>query len=161
VRQLVTGKDNSCYNFRGGSAQTTNDVSIFQSRNHFRQSYIMTFHKIMAPIFSRLGVKLITRNISQGGLGTLQNAIASGSIYGDKVDILIWDSGMTEKANRDHIDLFFRQGLIGGQHVPVIWSAGGTFDILKVLHEHADADVGEFGLGLDGIGCSVHEMLSG
>jgi len=119
--------------------------------NHFRQSYIMQFHKVMAPIFARLGVKLITRNISQGGLGTLQNSMASGSLYGDEVDILIWDCGMTEKGSPNHIDLFFRQGLIGGKRVPVIWSAGGTFDILKTLHEECDADVGEFGVGTDGI----------
>jgi hypothetical protein len=111
----------------------------------------MQFQKIMTPIFARLGVKLITRNISQGGLGTLQGALGSGDIYGNKVDLLIWDSGMTEKGNRDHIDLFFRQGLIAGDHVPAIWSAGGTFDILKTLHEEANADVGEFGLGLAGI----------
>lgn len=63
----------------------------------------------MAPVFARLGVKLITRNVSQGGLGTLQNSLASGSLYGDEVDLLIWDSGMTEKNNQEHIDVFFRQ----------------------------------------------------
>ena len=59
--------------------------------------------------------------------------------------------GMTERASQDHIDLFFRQGLIGGDKVPVIWSAGGNFNALKMLHQEADADVGEFGLGLDGV----------
>ena len=87
----------------------------------------MQFHRIMAPIFARLGVTLITRNISQGGMGTLQNSLGSGDIYGNKVDILIWDSGMTEKTRQDHIDFFFRQGLIGGVHVPVLWSAGGQY----------------------------------
>ncbi|CAB9502397.1 expressed unknown protein [Seminavis robusta] len=119
--------------------------------NHFRQSYSMQFQRIMAPIFARLGVKLITRNISQGGLGTLQNTLGSGDIYGRKIDILIWDSGMTEIHNRNHIDLFFRQALLAGDHVPVLWSAGGTYELLKELHENADVDVGEFGLGLDGI----------
>ncbi|CAB9497414.1 expressed unknown protein [Seminavis robusta] len=119
--------------------------------NHFRQSYPMQFHRIMAPIFARLGVRLITRNISQGALGTLQNTLGSGDIYGRKIDVLIWDAAMTEKFDQHLIDLFFRQALIAGDHVPVLWSAGGTYDLLKVLHEHADADVGEFGLGLDGI----------
>jgi hypothetical protein len=110
----------------------------------------MQFHKIMAPIFARLGVKLVTRNMSQGGMGTLQNALASSTLYGDEIDLLIWDAGMTEKSYKAHIDIFFRQGLMG-KRVPVIWSAGSTFDILKMLHEEVDADVGEFGLGLDGI----------
>lgn len=48
---------------------------------------------------------------------------------------------MTEGQNLPHIDIFLRQGLIGGNRVPVLW--GGNFDLLKMLHEHADADVGE------------------
>ena len=54
---------------------------------------MMQFHKVMEPVFARLGVKLITRNVGMGGLGTIQNGIGSGSIYGDEVDLLIWDSG--------------------------------------------------------------------
>ena len=61
--------------------------------NHFRQSYIMQMHKVMAPIFARLGVKLITRNISLGGLGTVQGTMGAADIYGRDIDILIWDSG--------------------------------------------------------------------
>jgi hypothetical protein len=56
---------------------------------------------------------------------------------------------MTEGQNYDHIDLFLRQGLMGGNRVPVLW--GGNFGLLKNLHEHADADVGEFGTASDGI----------
>jgi len=117
--------------------------------NHFRQSYMMQFHKIMYPIFARLGVKLITRNVGQGGLGTIQGAMGSGSVYGDEVDLLLWDSGMTEGGNPEHIDLFLRQGLLGGNRVPVIW--GGTFALLQMLHENADVDVGEWGNARDGI----------
>jgi hypothetical protein len=99
--------------------------------NHFRQSYAMQFHRITAPVLARLGVTLVTRNLSQGGLGTVQNAMAAGDLYGQEIDLLIWDAGMTEKSFPEHIDLFFRQGLLGGNRVPVVWSAGGTFDILK------------------------------
>ena len=53
----------------------------------------MQFHKIMEPVFARLGVKLITRNMAQGGMGTTQASMGSGSIYGDEVDLLLWDSG--------------------------------------------------------------------
>ena len=54
---------------------------------------MMQFHKVMYPIFARLGVKLITRNVGQGGLGTIQAGIGSGGIYGDEIDVLLWDSG--------------------------------------------------------------------
>ena len=52
---------------------------------------------------------------------------------------------MTElpKGSSDLIDLFMKQGLIGGNRVPVIW--GAPFKILKPIHENADADVGEWG----------------
>ena len=118
--------------------------------NHFRQSYMMQFHQIMAPIFARLGVKLITRNFGMGGLGTLHNALGSGSIYGNEVDLLLWDSGMTEPEGPSH-DVFVRQGLMGGTRVPVIWGRGISFNVLKAIHEHADADVGEWGTAMRGI----------
>jgi hypothetical protein len=116
--------------------------------NHFHQSYMMQFHKILAPIFARLGVKLVTRNMGQGGLGTVHNALGAGSLYGDEIDLLLWDSGMTEP-NPGHQDLFLRQGLLGGNRVPVVW--GGNFEVLRALHEEADVDVGEFGQGTDGV----------
>jgi hypothetical protein len=108
----------------------------------------MQFHKIMAPIFARMGVKLITKNMAQGGLGTIHNALGSGSLYGNEIDLLLWDSGMTEP-NAGHQDLFLRQGLLGGNRVPVVW--GGNFDVLRALHEEADVDVGDFGYGTDGV----------
>jgi hypothetical protein len=55
--------------------------------------------------------------------------------------------GLTESRAVSNIDIFLRQGLIGGNRVPVLW--GGNFDLLKMLHEEADADIGEFGCGTD------------
>ena len=55
---------------------------------------------------------------------------------------------MTEP-DGEHVDLFLRQALIGGNRVPVLW--GGHFDLLKMLHNEASADVGQFGNGMDGI----------
>jgi hypothetical protein len=107
---------------------------------------MMQFHKVMRPIFERLGVKLITRNISHGGMSTIQGAMGSASIYGDEIDLILWDSGMTERV-AEHTDLFLRQALIAGKRVPVVWGAGVPFDLLRMLHEEADADVGEFGKG--------------
>jgi hypothetical protein len=56
---------------------------------------------------------------------------------------------MTEKDNPEHIDIFYRQALLGGNRVPVIW--GGPFELLKMLHEEADVDVGVWGQATDGI----------
>ena len=56
---------------------------------------------------------------------------------------------MTENNLPHHIDLFLRQALIGGNRVPVVW--GGNFELLQMLHEQADVDVGEWGEATDGI----------
>lgn len=61
--------------------------------NHYQQSYTLEFQKVMEPIFARFGVRHVSRNIAMGGLGTSQNAMAAGCIYGDDIDILLWDSG--------------------------------------------------------------------
>jgi hypothetical protein len=125
--------------------------------NHFRQSYMMQFHRIVSPVLARLGVKLVTRNMSQGGLGTLQASLGMQDIYGgggnhNGIDLLLWDSGMTE-TSASHKDFFLRQALLGGKtKIPVVWGgASMDFAVLKYLNQHADIDVGQYGLGLDGI----------
>jgi hypothetical protein len=106
--------------------------------NHFQQSYTMQYQKAMEPIFARLGVKCISRNMGMGGMGTIQNALAAGDIYGKDVDILLWDSGMTEKGDL-HSDVFARQALISGNRVPALWSGSKT--VLTQMHNLVDADV--------------------
>lgn len=64
---------------------------------------------------------------------------------------------MTENHNPGHVDLFFRQALLNKGRVPVVWGAGQKFDLLKMLHNEADADVGEFGVGWDGVPETVDE----
>jgi hypothetical protein len=112
---------------------------------------------ILESVFARLGVRHQSRNFGNGGLGTVHNAMAAGSIYGPDVDIIMWDSGMTEKDNRDR-DMFHRQALMGGMKVPVLWTlAAGQ---AKMLHLNADADVGFPGSGRIGIkeGQSIEEI---
>jgi hypothetical protein len=117
--------------------------------NYFQQSYAMQFHKVMEPIFGLLGVELRTHNFSQGGLGTLQAALGSRSIYGDEIDILIWDTSMIEGADDRAQDLFYRQAILGGNRVPFIF--GGRWVQLKTFHESGEADVGQFGSGMNKI----------
>jgi hypothetical protein len=118
--------------------------------NHFQQSYMMQFHQIMEPVFERLGMKLTSRNIGQGGLGTMQNVLGSKTIYGDELDMVLWDSSMTE--NQPHeLDLFFRQVLLSGNRVPFLMCSGCNNGVLKMLHEEGNADVSAVGYGTDGI----------
>jgi hypothetical protein len=103
--------------------------------NHFLQNYAMQMYKALKPIFDRVGVELIVRNEAQGGLGTMQHGLGSADIYGDDVDMLMWDSAMTEKEH-NAISLYYRQALIGGKRAPVLW--GGPFDLIKDMFIHAD-----------------------
>lgn len=122
--------------------------------NKFQQNYAMQFHKVMAPVFARLGVKLITRNMAQGGLGTIQASLGMSSIYGDDIDLLLWDAGMTEGAGFQQ-EFFFRQGLIGGKRVPMVMGEGMNLAYMGPLYDLADADVGQLGRGIEGMPLTI------
>lgn len=99
-------------------------------------------------MFARLGVRQVSRNFGNGGLGTVHNGIAAASVYGPDVDVLMWDSSMTEKESHSQ-DLFHRQALLGGSKVPVLWTLAGN--VAKELYLNADADVGYPGEGKVGV----------
>jgi hypothetical protein len=85
--------------------------------NHFSQSYSLQVQWILESVFARLGVRHEARNFGNGGLGTVHNGIAAASLYGPDIDVLMWDSGMTE--GPEGADLAARQALLGGIKVPV------------------------------------------
>ena len=95
--------------------------------NDFQQNRIMTFHHLMEPIFDKLGMRLVSRNMGMGGVGTLQFTLAGGDLYGE-TDILEWDSGMTEKGPA--VDLFNKQAILSGERVPIILT-DFPFDVMK------------------------------
>lgn len=105
-----------------------------------------------------MGVQHIARNYGNGGLGTIQNGIAAADIYGHDVDMILWDSGMTEKENRN-IELFHRQALIAGNYkVPILWTRSEK--IARQYNRAAGVDFGVTGSGEDGLNkCSTFEEL--
>lgn len=114
--------------------------------NLFQQSYTLQFHKVMEPIFARLGVKLRSHNIAFGGLGTVQTSLASGDLMGKEIDLLVWDSGMTEKSGPAY-DLFVRQQYLSANRIPVL--LGGMGATLENLDRSIDAEVANPGAGID------------
>jgi hypothetical protein len=44
----------------------------------------------MEPVFDKVGMRLVSRNMDMGGVGTLQFTLAVGDHYGE-TDILEWD----------------------------------------------------------------------
>jgi hypothetical protein len=96
--------------------------------NDFQQNRIIHgFHHLMEPVMDKLGIKLISRNMGMGGVGTLQFTLGGGDLYGE-ADILEWDSGMTEKGPA--VDLFNKQAILSGERVPLIIS-DFHFDLMK------------------------------
>jgi len=85
--------------------------------NDFQQNRIITFHHMMEPVFDKLGVKLVSRNMGMGGVGTLQFSLGGGDLYGE-ADFLEWDSAMTEKG--PPVDLFNKQAILSGERVPFL-----------------------------------------
>ena len=115
--------------------------------NHFIQSYTSQVQWILEAVFARLGVKHTARNFGNGGLGTAHNGLAASSIYGPDLDILMWDSGMTEK-ELTAPDMMGRQAVLGGVKVPLIYNMDPN--ILRA-YEKVGIDVAYKGTGSVGI----------
>ena len=99
-------------------------------------------------------MNLIVRNLAQGGLGTMQSALGSKDIYGSEIDVIVWDSSMTEKKDASY-DLFARQAILGGNRVPFLYH--GHFHPLIDLHDKDGADVLYMGDGSLGIPTTIDE----
>eukprot|EP00980_Cylindrotheca_fusiformis_P008142 scaffold1727_cov133-Cylindrotheca_fusiformis.AAC.45 len=125
--------------------------------NHFTQSYTLQVQWILEAVFARLGVKHEARNFGNGGLGTTHNGIGAGSIYGPDVDMLMWDSGMTEGRDLAGIELMHRQGLIGGIKVPMLWTLA-TVAAKKLRAQGADVAIAGSGMSGIPIGASIEEV---
>mmetsp|Transcript_17528 Transcript_17528/g.39604 ORF Transcript_17528/g.39604 Transcript_17528/m.39604 type:complete len:549 (-) Transcript_17528:80-1726(-) len=125
------------------------DASAAGYGNNFNQSYAFQFHELMETVFERLGVKLVTRNMSQRGKeGTTKMSLAGSSLYGPNIDFLVWDAPSTDLDVGD-VDFFHRQAFLSGNKIPFLW--GGMENELGNLFLDAGADVGMPNWSLKGI----------
>lgn len=92
----------------------------------------------MEPVFARLGVLSVSRNFGFGGLGTIQTGMATSDLMGPDIDILMWDSGMTEKRSTAP-GVLVVQAILGGDRVPYYLGPGG---FTNKLFEGTGSDVG-------------------
>ena len=86
--------------------------------NNFHQTKAMSFHLLMEPVLQKLGVRLISKNLAMGGLGTIHFSFGQGSLYGER-DLIFWDSQMTEN-DAGSRDFYNKQALLNGERVPVL-----------------------------------------
>ena len=145
--------------------------------NHAWQSMAGVFETLLKELFEKLGVNLVVRAIglpplvgisleeedelAKGGRSTLIHALGWSSIYGSDVDMVVFDDYNTDEEDGNSssdlddfgaqlFDFFARQALLSGTtSLPFIW--GGDFSVLRNLHEHADADIGQLGNALQGV----------
>ena len=89
----------------------------------FNQSYIIEAGHVLEPVFAHLGVDFRAYNFAQGGMGTLQQALAGMDLRNKEADWVYWDSAMTERPGYI-INFFFRQALIAGNRAPVLMGDG-------------------------------------
>lgn len=71
-----------------------------------------------------------------GGLGTLQTGLGAGPILGKNADIVMWDSGMTEREAYAP-DMLWSQSILAGDRAPMLLNGGS----LDAFHNGVDADV--------------------
>lgn len=116
--------------------------------NNFHQVYMMEHANIMEPVLHKLGVRLITRNLAMGGLGTIHYSLGAKTLYGE-ADVMMWDSSMTEKGGADQ-DLFHKQVMMGGERFPVLiggWpgnleaETGGNLWYANIMNGHSGVPV--------------------
>jgi hypothetical protein len=111
--------------------------------NNFMQNKVMTMHYILEPVFDKLGMRLMSRNMAMGGVGTLHFSFAGKDLYGE-TDIMLWDSGMTEKGGP--VDFYNKQAILAGERMPILFTSQ-RFDIMK--ETQGEAWIGDFNVNLE------------
>lgn len=164
--------------------------SLGYGGNHAWQGMPAVFESLLSGIFDRLGVQLVVRTVGlppldglgeeaiaemdQGGRSNVLSTLGFSSLLGSDVDMVVWDDYGAPKdrngldappAEPDDLgaalfDLFARQALLAGETTaPFLW--GGSFEVLRNLHEHADVDVGQLGSGIAGVPVTTSLKVGG
>ncbi|KAL3797297.1 hypothetical protein ACHAWO_009070 [Cyclotella atomus] len=149
--------------------------------NHGWQSMAGVLDHLLSGVFEKLGMNLIVRAIGlppkpgistkeqvevlRGGRSTLESSLGWSSIYGSDVDMVVWDDYSSisddelDDTAKELFDFFARQALLSGPtNTPFIW--GGPFEVLRNLHELADADVGQLGNAMSGIPSTTSDRIA-
>lgn len=81
--------------------------------NLFEESYTRYMEELLDPVLSRLGISIEARNYAMGGTSSAPEvAMCSREIFGDDIDILTWDYGMTDGRNFMGMELYFRRAAV-------------------------------------------------
>jgi hypothetical protein len=106
--------------------------------NNFQQSAIMEFNDIMEPVFDKLGMKLIVRNMGMNASTTV-TALGGVDIVGE-ADVF-WHIPDTREGVATEsvgmVDLLHKQAILSGERVPIILSPSPAAEILAATNHSA------------------------
>jgi len=112
--------------------------------NNFAQTQVMQFNYLMEPVFHKLGMALISRNMGTSA-STAVSALGGADIYGE-TDILWHVQDLVSEENTGEFDLLQKQTIMSGERIPIILSP--MWDEL-VLASKGTAWVGNLQPGAD------------
>jgi hypothetical protein len=99
--------------------------------NNLAQSQVMQFNTIMEPVFDKLGMHLLARNMGMAAPTTV-SALGGADVYGE-ADIF-WHvvvEAIDEAESEGQVDLLHKQAILSGERMPVIL----TPNPVKLLQE--------------------------
>ena len=88
--------------------------------NNFAMTQAMQFNHIMEPIFHKLGMNLISRNMGTS-ISTIVSALGGADIYGE-TDILWHVQQHDQEEAPGEFDLLQKQVIMSGERIPIILS---------------------------------------
>ena len=78
--------------------------------NLYEESYTSYLGKAATDVFDAVGIEFSVRNYAMGSTQSAPEvAFCSKEIFGQDVDILVWDFGMTDASDTDMLSLFLRR----------------------------------------------------
>lgn len=88
--------------------------------NKFKESYTAIAGRSMRHVWEAIGIQMIERNYAMGGQGVTPHVSACmKEVMGIDVDLLSWNSGMTDKKMESMVYYFYRGAVLKNR--PALW----------------------------------------
>lgn len=104
--------------------------------NFYDESYTNYLNKAAVPIFESVGLDFVARNYAMGGTNSAPEvAMCSKEIFGEDIDVLVWDFGMTDGGSIEKLFLYMYRGVACNKNRPIglAYHAGGRYE----RHRHS------------------------
>jgi hypothetical protein len=110
------------------SIWATGGHSLTAGHNLYDESYTAFLEKAAAPLLRRVGIEFTACNYAMGGASSgAEMALCHDEIFGQDMDVLIWDIGMTDGRHVEMMALYFyRAGFNHNQLACITYQASGS-----------------------------------